>query len=252
MKRILVATLLVINCHICFCQTKAEQYMDNPRTALAEAQSAFHSGEYKKALNLIGIYQALSGEKVTPEIYQKVNDCYELLEKERYFEDEGNYVGAIELLNRIKCINPKDDGISSRILHIQRLIGSNLEWVDLGLSVKWATCNVGATTPCDYGDYFAWGAVETLYEEGSAQSDTPKWKSGKENGYIFENCPYWITGHSWKGPDYPTFSKYSPTKKYWGASGNPDNKVVLDLDDDVAHMKYGKIGGCQLDTNLMN
>ena len=30
-------------------------------------------------------------------------------------------------------------------------------YVDLGLSVKWATCNVGATTPEEYGDYFAWG-----------------------------------------------------------------------------------------------
>ena len=31
------------------------------------------------------------------------------------------------------------------------------EYVDLGLSVKWATCNVGASKPEDYGDYFAWG-----------------------------------------------------------------------------------------------
>ena len=35
------------------------------------------------------------------------------------------------------------------------------EWVDLGLSVKWATCNVGASSPEDYGDYFAWGETET-------------------------------------------------------------------------------------------
>ena len=31
------------------------------------------------------------------------------------------------------------------------------EYVDLGLSVKWATCNVGASSPAGYGDYFAWG-----------------------------------------------------------------------------------------------
>ena len=31
--------------------------------------------------------------------------------------------------------------------------------VDLGLSVKWASCNVGANSPEDYGDYFAWGEV---------------------------------------------------------------------------------------------
>ena len=33
--------------------------------------------------------------------------------------------------------------------------------VDLGLSVYWATCNVGATSPEDYGDYYAWGETET-------------------------------------------------------------------------------------------
>lgn len=36
----------------------------------------------------------------------------------------------------------------------------NLEYVDLGLSVKWATCNVGADKPEDYGDYYAWGELE--------------------------------------------------------------------------------------------
>lgn len=34
------------------------------------------------------------------------------------------------------------------------------EYVDLGLSVKWATVNVGASSPEDYGDYFAWGEME--------------------------------------------------------------------------------------------
>ena len=33
------------------------------------------------------------------------------------------------------------------------------EYVDLGLSVKWATCNVGANKPEEYGDYFAWGEI---------------------------------------------------------------------------------------------
>ncbi len=36
------------------------------------------------------------------------------------------------------------------------------EYVDLGLSVKWATCNVGATTPDGYGDYFAWGETTAI------------------------------------------------------------------------------------------
>ena len=35
------------------------------------------------------------------------------------------------------------------------------EWVDLGLSVKWATCNVGASSPSEYGNYYAWGETST-------------------------------------------------------------------------------------------
>ena len=35
------------------------------------------------------------------------------------------------------------------------------EWVDLGLSVKWATNNVGADNPSDYGGYYAWGETRT-------------------------------------------------------------------------------------------
>lgn len=38
------------------------------------------------------------------------------------------------------------------------------EYVDLGLSVKWATCNVGASKPEHYGDYFAWGETKPKFE----------------------------------------------------------------------------------------
>ncbi len=55
------------------------------------------------------------------------------------------------------------------------IIGNNgfhngYEFVDLGLSVNWATFNVGATKPEEYGDYYAWGETETYYEVGYAQS----------------------------------------------------------------------------------
>ena len=39
-----------------------------------------------------------------------------------------------------------------------------IEAVDLGLSVKWATCNVGAECPEEYGDYFAWGEISPKEE----------------------------------------------------------------------------------------
>ena len=45
-------------------------------------------------------------------------------------------------------------------------------YVDLGLSVKWATCNVGASSPEDYGDYNAWGetSVKTSYTEDNCST----------------------------------------------------------------------------------
>ena len=48
------------------------------------------------------------------------------------------------------------------------------EWVDLGLSVKWATCNVGAKDPTDKGQFFAWGETEA---KGFYSEDTYKLKS---------------------------------------------------------------------------
>lgn len=48
---------------------------------------------------------------------------------------------------------PKDQSTSGTL--------NGHEWVDLGLSVKWATCNVGALVPSDYGNYYAWGETST-------------------------------------------------------------------------------------------
>jgi hypothetical protein len=54
------------------------------------------------------------------------------------------------------------------------------DFVDLGLSVKWATCNIGAEKPEEYGDYFAWGEVEpkSVYD-----NDSYKWYKGSPDQY---------------------------------------------------------------------
>ena len=45
-------------------------------------------------------------------------------------------------------------------------------WVDLGLSVRWATSNLGATTPYRYGDFYSWGALSTTYSYSADKSKT--------------------------------------------------------------------------------
>ena len=85
-------------------------------------------------------------------------------------------------------------------------------YVDLGLSVKWATCNVGATTPEEYGDYYAWG--ETIPKKNYNWS-TYKWCSGNEYEY--------------------SMTKYCTNSDY----GKVDNKTVLELSDDAARVNWG-------------
>lgn len=83
-------------------------------------------------------------------------------------------------------------------------------YVDLGLRVKWATCNVGANSPEEYGDYFAWGETQ------------PK------------SIYNWST-YKYCNGDEDSMTKYC-TKSYYGTV---DNKTTLDLEDDAAHVNWG-------------
>ena len=107
--------------------------------------------------------------------------------------------------------------------------------VDLGLpsGLKWAECNLGAEKPEDYGDYYAWGEVEPYY----SSQDPLTWKEGK-TGY--DRASYkWCNGNY--GSNYGKLTKYCPTDmtSYWDGEGSPDNKAVLDPEDDAAHVSLG-------------
>lgn len=69
------------------------------------------------------------------------------------------------------------------------------EYVDLGLSVKWATCNVGANKPEDYGDYFAWGETSTKSTYYQSNSKT----YGKQMNDIIGNSQYDAARANWGG-----------------------------------------------------
>ena len=57
-------------------------------------------------------------------------------------------------------------------VYSQDNIENGHEWVDLGLSVKWATCNVGASVPEQYGNYYAWGETKPKDEYTQSNSVT--------------------------------------------------------------------------------
>ena len=89
------------------------------------------------------------------------------------------------------------------------------DYVDLGLpsSLLWATCNVGADSPGDYGDYFAWGETST---KSSYDMDTYKYCKGS----------------------YDTQTKYCNDSSY-GYSGFTDELTVLESSDDAATANWG-------------
>ena len=62
------------------------------------------------------------------------------------------------------------------------------EWVDLGLpsGLKWATCNVGADSPEDYGNYYAWGETTTksTYTEDNSLTYGLNESQLQSQGYI--------------------------------------------------------------------
>ena len=103
------------------------------------------------------------------------------------------------------------------------------EAVDLTLpsGVKWASFNIGASKPEEYGDYYAWGEIEPYYYS----LDPLIWKEGKESGYTFSS-------YKWSMDSYTTMTKYCPKPAY-GYNGFTDDKTVLDPEDDVAHVKLG-------------
>ena len=102
--------------------------------------------------------------------------------------------------------------------------------VDLGLSIKWASCNLGASKPQEYGDYYAWAEIEPYY----SSLDPLTWKEKKPDGYAW-------TSYSWAGETSPLMKKYCPsnTTIYWGKEGEPDNKGIIDPEDDAATVKLG-------------
>lgn len=104
--------------------------------------------------------------------------------------------------------------------------GQEVEYVDLGLSVKWATCNLGANSPEDYGDHYAWGETETKY-------------TYSPDIYKFYKSEIVSEGDS--HTKYEGYTKYIPSSKAetYGFKGFYDNKTVLDPEDDVANDKFG-------------
>ena len=102
-------------------------------------------------------------------------------------------------------------------------------WVDLGLpsGTKWATTNIGASTPEEYGNYYAWGGTSTksIYDWSTYKWMTPGMSSSNgitaytvDDGYRDHKEAVW----------------YNKEGEFIG-----DNKTILDILDDAAYANWG-------------
>lgn len=107
-------------------------------------------------------------------------------------------------LSAMLSISCDKEGVSSK----------NLEAIDMGLSVKWGSCNVGASKPEEYGNYYAWGETKT--------KDDYSWPTYTLG--IFELSSFELE---------PRMTKYCEDNRY----GTVDNKTILEKADDIAAKK---------------
>ena len=102
----------------------------------------------------------------------------------------------------------------------------------------WATCNLGATSPTKYGDYYAWAETEPYYTSLSWNDPTmptvDNWKSGKENGYCWKSYPN-NSGTSMSNDS--GFTEWYPVPY--------DDKKILKLSNDAAYQYYD-VPECEL------
>lgn len=139
------------------------------------------------------------------------------LDQERFVGAEANFTIRSFSDNKMELVDKKGNVkyFVRGNLHTGPMI-NNHEYVDLGLSsgTLWATCNVGASSPSEIGDYYAYGETNT------------------KNDYQWSNYKYC-------NRDETKLTKYCTSLQYTSSYDYVDNKKDLDLSDDVAHVKWG-------------
>ena len=103
-------------------------------------------------------------------------------------------------------------------------MANGYEYVDLGLSVMWATCNIGADSPEEYGNYYAWG--ETATKSEYRQDNCYRW--GGSDLTFSDDAAYVNWGGNWRIPTKAEFEELRDrcSWDYMKISGTPGFNVT--------------------------
>lgn len=108
-----------------------------------------------------------------------------------------------DYIDFVKTINIKENETLEIEEYLEKKLYSEQnqahEYVDLGLSVKWATCNIGAKTPEEYGDYFVWGNINAMEDDGPYLKPNYPWFESAEGNPKFDIAAAKMGG-KWRMP----------------------------------------------------
>ena len=217
-------------------QNKTNAYYDShPSEILPDAQAALRNGNYDRAVELCRLHFIIVGDSRADALKEKASQCSRLTIELNAYVTIGQQDAARGKAREILALNPDDrkarelvsapkpsssssssSGSSASVTSSTRGYINGHEWVDLGLpsGLKWATCNVGASSPEEYGDYYAWG-------ETSPKSE-----------YTWVNYRFRVSG-DWE--ENVVFNKYNAKSKH----GSVDNRTRLVYSDDAARANWG-------------
>lgn len=216
-----------------FAQEKAQAYYNSHENEiLPDARAAFHEGNYDRTVELCKWYYIIVGDTASDSLRLVAERCARI-----YSEMKALRVEAEETKKTVRLlalslysVNPDDSSVNDYLQwsapdiadtivtltkQIQpaqdQFVASNM--VDLGLSVKWATCNLGASKPEQAGYSFSWGETKA-----------------KENG-TWEN-------YRWCKATYKELTRYCNSADY-GSGGFVDFQNTLLFVDDAAQYNLG-------------
>ena len=229
------------------------------------AKSALAEGDYQAAIKLYQVAIATcNNENKSADLYNSITNaqkCEELLCQANEAYKKKKYSEAKKLYQSILKYNPSDKFSKKRVSLCSNSTSQpkqekpvQHEYVDLGLSVMWATCNIGASKPEDYGNKYAWGETKTkssytknnsiTYDKymknitGNAQYDAAtanwggKWRMPTREDFkeLINKCTWNYTtqngkqGYKVTGPNGNSI--FLPSMEYWSSSNLYDSNSI--------------------------
>lgn len=184
-----------------------------------QGDELFAQAQYEKAVKKYKAAEAvaeMNGLVISQQLREKKDKtlkCIDLLGKANSAEDNQQYEEAENLYSELYALHPlpsyhsKAKKAAFHKAHANTIVNGHTA-VDMGLSVKWADCNIGASGPGGVGDYFSWGEIRT--------KSSFSWSSYKfvSRGKLTKYCTN-------------------------SSSGTVDNKLVLESQDDAAYINWG-------------